>query len=250
MQQVFAYRGKLALEADLCVLPQQARLQRFLKTTGRIKPAYCVWNCPRLDEIPDLSSDEDEKLIIYYHGSITSTRLPRQLIVAASRFKGAVRVRIAGYETLGSIGYTRELTTLAAKNGAAEMIEALGTIPRSELLQTASKPHVGISLISKQSEDLNMQNMLGASNKTFDYMACGLPLLVADLPDWVETFVKPGYGLACDPEDPDSIERALRWFLEHPEERREMGRRGREKVRNSWNYEAMFAGVLKRLEDA
>ena len=58
MRQVFAYRGKLALEADVCILPQQARLQRFLKTTGRVKPAYCVWNCPRLDEMADLNQTE------------------------------------------------------------------------------------------------------------------------------------------------------------------------------------------------
>jgi glycosyltransferase involved in cell wall biosynthesis len=205
----------------------------------------------------DVSSDQDDyqggkdhELIIYYHGSIGSARLPREVVLAASRFKGAVRIQVVGYETLGNIGYTAELIKLAAKYGATEMIEALGTRPRRSLLRLAAKAHVGISLMPKRSGDINLQHMVGASNKAFDYMACGLPLLVADLPDWVETFVKPGYGVACDPEDPDSIERALRWFLEHAEERREMGRRGREKVRNSWNYEAMFAGVLKRLEDA
>ena len=250
MNQVFAYRGRLGRDADLCILPQQARLLKFLETTMRTKPAFCVWNCPRLDEIPEFNSDQDHELIIYYHGSITRTRLPTQLIVAASRFKGAVRVRVVGYETLGSIGYLGELVALAAKNGAAGMIEPLGTIPRYDLLRTASKAQVGLSLMPKQFENINMQHMVGASNKPFDYMASALPLLVTDLPEWAALFVDPGYARACDPEDPDSIERALRWFLEHPEERREMGRRGREKVRNSWNYEAMFAGVLKRLEDA
>ena len=86
MRQVFAYRGKLALEADLCVLPQQERLQQFLKTTGRIKPAYCVWNCPRLDEMADVNSDQndhhvgkDRELIIHYHGNIGSALLPREV---------------------------------------------------------------------------------------------------------------------------------------------------------------------------
>jgi glycosyltransferase involved in cell wall biosynthesis len=256
MKEVFAFRGRLARDAEVCILPERARLLQLLETTRRTKPAFCVWNCPGLHEMADLSLDQehgeqDQKLIIYYHGSITVDRLPTQLIVAASRFKGVVRVRVAGYEAPGHIGYIRTLMELAARNGAAEMIELLGTIPlRRHLLHSASKSHVGLSFMPKKSEDINMQHMVGASNKPFDYMACGLPLLVADLPDWVETFVKPGCGLACDPEDPDSIERALRWFLEHPEERREMGRRGREKVRNSWNYEAMFAGVLKRLEDA
>jgi len=93
-----------------------------------------------------------------------------------------------------------------------------------------------------------MQHMVGASNKTFDYMACGLPLLVTNLPDWVQTFVKPGYARACDPDDPDSIEAELRWYMEHPDERQEMGRRGQNKVRQTWNYKSMFSDVLAEIE--
>jgi glycosyltransferase involved in cell wall biosynthesis len=91
--------------------------------------------------------------------------------------------------------------------------------------------------------------MVGASNKAFDYMACGLPLLVSDLPDWVSTFVEPGYGRACDPNDADSIEAELRWYLDHPDERREMGRRCREQIRKTWNYETTFAQVMATLEN-
>jgi glycosyltransferase involved in cell wall biosynthesis len=249
MNAAFGYRAKLARDAELCVLPEQVRLLKFLETTKRTKLAFCVWNCPRLDEIAHLNSDRDRELIIYYHGSITRARLPPQLIVAASRFKGAVRVRVAGYETQGSIGYLRELTMLAAKNGAADIVESLGTYPRREdLLRSASKAHVGLSLMPKQSEDINMRHMVGASNKPFDYMASGLPLLVSDLPEWVATFVEPGYGRACNPEDPDSIEAALRWYIDHPQKRREMGRQGQDKIREAWNYESMFASVLAEIE--
>ena len=257
MKWVFAYRGALARNAELCVLPQFARLGHFVETTGRMKPCYCVWNCPRLDEVVSSNPEEgrdksiqDQRLIIYYHGSITPARLPRQLTAAATQFKGSVKLQLIGYETLGSIGYTRELIGLASESKVAGIIEALGTIPlRKHVFRTASKADVGLALMPKRSEDLNMQHMVGASNKPFDYMACGLPLLVTDLPEWVETFVKPGYALACDPDDPELIEAALRWYLEHPDERREMGRRGRDKIRQSWNYEFMFADVIKTIEN-
>jgi glycosyltransferase involved in cell wall biosynthesis len=252
MRQVFACRAKVALEADLCVLPQQERLHRFLKNTARTKPAYCVWNCPRSDEIMDMGFDQDDpqpgKLIIHYHGNIGSGLLPKALVVAASRLKGAVRIRIVGYETLGNAGYTAELTKLAARYGATEIIEPLAARPRRDLLRLAAKAHIGLSLMPKRSENINMQHMVGASNKAFDYMASGLPLLVTDLADWVQTFVKPGYARACDPDDPDSIAAELRWYLEHPEERREMGRRGQNKVRESWNYQSMFSDVLAEIE--
>jgi glycosyltransferase involved in cell wall biosynthesis len=255
MRQVLAYRNKLGRDAELCVLPQQERLHQFLETTRRIKSAYCVWNCPLLSEVTDLVSDQEHsdqphKLTIYYHGSITPARVPIQLVVAASRFKGAVRVRIAGREAPGSIGYMAELIKLAAKNGSAGFIEFLGTIPRrGDLLRLASEAHVGLSLVPKQHNDVNLQHMVGASNKPFDYMAFGLPLLVTDSPEWVATFVKPGYALACDPDDLGSIEVALRWYLEHPQERRQMGQKGKDKIRQSWNYDNMFAGIMDKMEN-
>jgi glycosyltransferase involved in cell wall biosynthesis len=248
--KVLTYRIKLASDANLCILPQHERLSQLIETTGRTKSTFCVWNCPRLDEIGDVTSGQNDHLIVYYHGSITSDRLPPQVVIAASRFKGAVRLLIAGYEVPGSVGYMRELITLAEKYGSSEIIEYVGTMPRYDLFRMAARAHVGLSLMPRQSKDVNMRCMVGASNKSFDYMACGVPLLVTNLPDWVATFVHPGYARACDPHDPDSIEVELRWYLDHPNERREMGWRSREKIRQNWNYENMFAGPLASIENS
>jgi glycosyltransferase involved in cell wall biosynthesis len=75
-----------------------------------------------------------------------------------------------------------------------------------------------------------------------------MALLVSDLPDWREFYVQPGYGLACDPEDPVSIATALRWYLEHPEETGAMGERGRQQVLQEWNYERQFQPVRDLLD--
>jgi glycosyltransferase involved in cell wall biosynthesis len=255
MRQVIGYRRKLAREAEICVLPQQTRLLQFLQTTGRGRHVYCVWNCPRLEEMANLSSDQehrqDQQLVIYYHGSITPARLPIQLVIAASRYNGSVRIRVVGYEAPGSAGYIAELTSVAAAFGLPSMVEYLGTLPsRKDLLRSASRAHVGLCLMPNQSKDINMQHMVGASNKVFDYMACGLPLLVTNLPDWVTAFVEPGYALGCDPDSPDSIGAALRWYLEHPSVRGQMGQKCQEKIRKAWNYESMFVNVMDKIENS
>jgi spore maturation protein CgeB len=92
-----------------------------------------------------------------------------------------------------------------------------------------------------------MRHMAGASNKPFDYMAAGLPLLVSDRPDWYEMFVVPGYARACNPGDPDSIATALTWFLEHQAERCAMAARGRARIETDWNYDAAFEPVMRSL---
>jgi len=99
------------------------------------------------------------------------------------------------------------------------------------------------------SNDVNMGAMVGASNKPFDYLASGVALLVSDLPDWTSLFVKPGYGVACDPRDPSSIELALWRLIEDPQKLRAMGERGRQRVCREWNYEAQFATVLRCLTE-
>jgi glycosyltransferase involved in cell wall biosynthesis len=248
MNQVFAFRARLGRAADVCLLPQRERLLYFLEETQRSKPTFCVWNCPRLDEIPEDHRDQVGDLVMHYHGSINRARLPAQLIIAACRLSRSVRLQIAGYQT--EAGYVEELRRLAAENGAAELIEYCGVVRRrSDLFRCASLAHLGVSIVPKHTDDINLRHMVGASNKAFDYMACGLPLLVSDLPDWVSTFVEPGYALACDPNDVDSIETALRLYFVNFEERREMGRKCRDKIRQSWNYEIMFAPVLELIKE-
>ena len=101
-----------------------------------------------------------------------------------------------------------------------------------------------------RTQDINEQNMTGASNKPFDYLACRLALLVSHLPDWKKMYVEPGYGLSCDPENTQSIAGAFRWFVEHPNEMRAMGEKGREKIMSGWNYEAQFIPVLETINVA
>jgi glycosyltransferase involved in cell wall biosynthesis len=98
-----------------------------------------------------------------------------------------------------------------------------------------------------ESDDPNSLDMVGASNKPFDYLAAGLTLLVSDLPDWRRAYVESGYGLACDPADPGSIAAALAWLIDHPREVRAMGEAGRQRIRTDWNYERTFGPVLEVL---
>jgi glycosyltransferase involved in cell wall biosynthesis len=241
-------RERIAREAQLCIFPQQKRLEEFIQSTGRKKGSLCVWNCPSRAEIRPKAKKNQSFLSVYYHGSINDARVPRELVSAASRLRGQVRIRIAGYETPGSEGYVKELTKLAAALGAPGIVESLGTVSlRSDLLELASQSDVGLALMPLDSDDINLQHMVGASNKPFDYMARGLPLLVSDLPEWHSTFVEPGYARCCNPRNVDSIEAELRWFLDHEELRLEMGRRGTRKIEQSWNYETVFAGVLEIL---
>jgi glycosyltransferase involved in cell wall biosynthesis len=145
---------------------------------------------------------------------------------------------------VGHAGYVDQLRALAAELGVADRVEFVGAVPRAELLGWTRRSDVGLAFMPKVAQGSDDHEMVGASNKPFDYLAHGVPLLVADLPDWRSLYVESGYGLACDPDDPASIAAALEWYLRHPRERHDMGERGRRRIADEWNYETQFAPVF------
>jgi glycosyltransferase involved in cell wall biosynthesis len=247
-------RKRLAKRALLCVLPNEKRAERFTADVGNSSvngrgSTVVVWNCPSLEEVsqPRVAHDGND-LWILYHGSIVPSRLPPTVLEALAVLPEAVKLRIIGYETLGHKAYVWQLQQRASQLGITGRVEFIGVVSlRSDLIGWCRKCDVGLAFVPKGSEDVNQQAMVGASNKPFDYLACGLTLLVSDLPEWRFMYVEPGYGLACDPDSPESIATALRWFLDHPAEMRAMGERGRQRIAEQWNYETQFSPVFKRI---
>ncbi len=245
----FITRKWMGSRVRISVLPNQQRLERYLHETASKSQTICVWNCPAQEEIVpqrrwDLSNSKDLKLV--YHGSINPSRLPLTVLDAMKKLSSSITLKIIGYETIGNNNYIQKLVKKAEILGIDDRIEILGIIPyRHQLLQRLGECDLGLAFMPKSSNDINLQHMLGASNKPFDYLSCGLALLVTDLPDWHNAYVEPGYGLACNPENADSIAAALRWFLEHPTQMREMGELGRKRIIEEWNYEKQFEPILE-----
>ena len=245
-------RRQLVQRAEVCVLPNEQRAQHFAEETEvPASNVQCVWNCPAREEAkPRLTPEaaEDEMRVLY-HGSLNTARLPFSILKALSDLRECVRLEVVGYETIGSEGYLSRLDDYAARRGVRHRVDLRGALSRPELLDHARTCHVGLSFMPLHTDSLNMQHMAGASNKPFDYLASGLPLIVSDLPDWQEMYVENEYGLACDPRDPASIAEVLRFYVENPEQRRQMGEAGRQRILGEWNYEEQFRPVLKRLTE-
>lgn len=250
----FAARHSLARRAKICVLPNQGRAERFISelnkpvSNGHQSP-FAVWNCPSVEEVtPPRSAHDGGDLWVLYHGSIGPLHMPFSVLEALATLPERVKLRVIGYETIGHLGYVNELRETSRRLGVSDRVEILGPLKRSELLSWCRKCDIGLALMPKESKDVNYQYMAGASNKAFDYLSCGLAVLVSDLPDWRALYVETGFGLTCNPDDPENIADALRWFLAHPAEMRSMGERGRRKIATEWNYEAKFHPVLERVD--
>lgn len=245
---VLWFRKRLAKRVALNILPNRERLQLFSRETGVPKNLFCVWNCPSIREVSAPRINVEKSVLwVLYHGSIVPDRLPDTILYALAQLPNGVKIRIIGYETIGHPDYIDCLKNLTLQLNVNERVEFLGALPRDSLLEQCQKNDLGLSLMPLTAADTNMQHMTGASNKPFDYLACGLPVIVSDLPDWKEMFVDPGYGLACNPEDPKSIASVIHWFWDHPSEMRAMGEKGRQQIIKEWNYEKQFKSVFEKI---
>jgi glycosyltransferase involved in cell wall biosynthesis len=242
-------RKVVGRRAAICIFPNKERMGHFINTVSKRRNYYCVWNCPGISEVrPHPRGGVKDKIIIYYHGNISNRMLPSAIIEALTKLPDYVYLTAVGYETIDSCGYTNYLERIAEKLAVRQRVRFFGAMSRGPLYELCNSADIGFLSVPSDNLCINKQMLIGASNKIFDYLACGLALLVPDKPDWRDMCVEPGYGLSCNTEDPESIASALRWFLEHSEEMRRMGERGRQKILKEWNYEKQFEQVKEKIE--
>jgi glycosyltransferase involved in cell wall biosynthesis len=248
MSRVMKARRVVAERADVCVVPNRVRGEVLRVATGRRRDITVVWNCPRRHEAAgSFERVPRSGLRVLFYGSIAPGHLPLSAVDALTALPADVELVFAGYEADASHGYIRTVLDHAHARGLARRVRYAGLLNRVELLQLSSTCDVGLALFSSVPANPNEEAMVGASNKVFEYLARGLPVLTGDRPDWRQAFESVGVARSCERDSGESIAAALRGWLDHPEERRAMGERGRRRVLADWNYEAQFAPVLQTL---
>ncbi|GAB4036894.1 glycosyltransferase [Spirosoma jeollabukense] len=74
------------------------------------------------------------------------------------------------------------------------------------------------------------------TTKLFEYMALGLPVITSDFTLYKDVVERHFCGFCVSPYDSNQIADALIYLIEHPEDARAMGQRGRSAVENTYNW--------------
>lgn len=82
------------------------------------------------------------------------------------------------------------------------------------------------------------------TTKLFEYMALGLPVITSDFPLYQDVVERHRCGFCLSPYDPAQLTDALTYLIEHPEEARTMGQRGRVAVETEYNWTTEAAKLL------
>ena len=245
------YRKKLAAIADLCMLPNEPRLEKFIEDVGDHGNAIFVYNLPRhqeFEEIPMREQNTKEKLKLFCFGFLGPDKLPLNLFEALEKLKDEVELVIAGIDRYrdpeGKYSYTQLIQNEIKKRSLENNVNLVGLIKkRSDLLEQCSKADVGLAFTGKSFRPEFRTE--GGSQRPFEYMGLGLVLLVTDLKEWEDFFVKDGYGYSCDSESSESIKDVLLELYQKKDELYEQGKSNKEKILSEWNYSNEFKKVEK-----
>jgi len=96
---------------------------------------------------------------------------------------------------------------------------------------------------------LNLGDRLGSfgSNKLFEYMEAGLPIICTDYVLWKEVVEKYECGLTVEPRNIDQLRDAISYLLQNKEIAYKYGKNGQKAVKEELNWstqEKKYLGVL------
>ncbi|MEO0329698.1 MAG: glycosyltransferase family 4 protein [Pseudomonadota bacterium] len=200
-----------------------------------------VKNYPVFEEFQngDIVDYANREPNILYVGAISKIRGIEELIAVADQLPEEIgRVNLAGVFAPPS---------LEADVGAMKGWNKLhfhGWLDRKDVSQLLHKSRVG--LVTLHPVDTYMVSI---PIKMFEYMAAGMPIVASNFPQWRALIDEVGCGLCVDPLNPEAILDAAKWLLEHTDEAKKMGQRGRQAVFTKYNWQVESQKLLQLYKD-
>ncbi len=197
-----------------------------------------VQNFPALSEWPVVGARDDrdrEGATLLSLGGISSNRCAGEIVTAVGQLPAgrSIRLRLAGLSDSASL--QREIESLPGWT----QTDFLGLLPHGEAMQELRHADVSLVLYSDHPNHYAIR-----SNRLFQSMAAGVPVVGSDFPAWRRFLEEHACGLVVDPGDPKAIARAIAQLLANPKEAQAMGNRGRSAVEAVFNWECESERLL------
>lgn len=156
-------------------------IQEILTNKSNI-PFRLLRNMPIDDCSSEKRSSLDEKVLIY-QGAVNLGR-GLKLMIDSLEFNDFRLMIVGGGDCF------EDIQEYASTRPFSDRIDIVGRVPFEELKTYTRKASIGLSL----EEDLGLNYRFALPNKIFDYVRCGLPSIVSDLPEMGNLVRSMGIG--------------------------------------------------------
>jgi len=175
----------------------------------------------------------NDKLTFIYAGGLTKIRGIKEICQAIGETKNVKLVLLGVWE---SQAYKKDCLQ------GVTNVEYLGAKPIKEVYPIIRNADVGFVNFYYEKNHLNC-----LPTKSFEYMTCGLPMIISDIPYWSERYSE--FSRFVIPTDINSIKKAINWMIDNEEKRTIMGEAGKKAVRDLYSWEAEAKTLIRMYEE-
>lgn len=128
-------------------------------------------------------------------------------------------------------------------------VNFMGRIPWSDMCHFYGKVIIGLVVYDYK---LNLGYKLGSygTNKIFEYMEAGIPIICTDYKLWNDIVFEYGCGICVQPGSSVQITEAIKYLVNNPEKAYLMGQNGRKAIKEKFNWssqESIYIEVFNNL---
>ena len=190
-------------------------------------------NFPLLGELDVNALWSDKAAEVCYVGGIGRIRGIAEVVQAMGLVQSDVRLNLCGR-------FTEPALEAACKTMPGwQMVNEQGYVDRAGVREVLGRSVAGLVTLHPV---INYLDALPV--KMFEYMAAGIPVIASDFPLWREIVLGNQCGLCVDPMNPGAIAKAIDYMVQHPDEARQMGEKGRRAVLERCNWSVEEAKLL------
>ncbi|HHH19987.1 MAG TPA: glycosyltransferase [Campylobacterales bacterium] len=178
--------------------------------------------------INELSSDavwEEREQQVCYVGVIAKIRGNWENVEAMQYVDSDIRFKLAG------MTYEESFFKTLTENAHWNRVEFVGKLDRIGVKALLEESKVGLVTLHPA---INYKDALPV--KMFEYMVAGIPVIASDFPILQEIIDREECGICVDPLNPQAIGEAITYLVEHDEDAKQMGRRGKQAVIERYNW--------------
>jgi glycosyltransferase involved in cell wall biosynthesis len=203
----------------------------ILKNFSHHKRALSVKNFPIASNFSTKGKNENserELFSLIYIGGLERIRGLSQMIKALELFNSDAQLQLTLCGDFYPSDYEDKLRSLKG----FKKVEYLGWVEADRIPSLLEKHDAGIVCFLPEPNHISAM-----PNKIFEYMAAGLPVIASNFPLWKEIVEGNRCGICVDPLNPEEIAGGIKYLMDHPGLREEMGENGRRAVVERYNWE-------------
>ena len=222
----------LAPRTFINILTTESRGKVFAERYN-VKMPTIISNCQYYKEIVKQNIFRDnlpisaKNKIILYQGGVSPQKGADVLLDIMEYLQDVVLI------IMGQGEYKNILRDKVETIKNSDKVFILDPVPWDVLSNYTASADIGVSFV----QNICLNNYLMLSNKLFEYLAAGLPVVFPDFPESRKVILENKVGLVVDETDPKAISEAIEYILSTPKVYKEMSRNAKRIVKDNYNWD-------------